>query len=270
MAITTIDGLIAGFKPMYLGFKALTGATVAGRAVSLWGLAGMPGAGSYDTTLNGVTLSSTSAQVPGQIPFDDPVSGNTYLANFWSVGSSTGSVTVCDRLWHNGGITITSTGSQSITSPTWPARDVDGATDGAGVLLGVEVSAQTGAGTPTITVGYTNSAGTSGRTATNIFATAASSLARTFYLIGLQAGDRGVRSVQSIQLSATWTSGTINLVAYCPLLTANSAAPSIAGQVDPLSGGLPRMYDGSVPFLMLRPTSTTTTSILYGYQVAQG
>lgn len=211
MAITTLDGALAGAQPTQVFTKAATGAMVAGRPISTWGLAGFPGAGSYDTTLNGATVSNATA---GAIPFSNPVSGNSYLTRFLAQGTIAGTLMLCDRLWHNGGYTITSTSAQNSTTPTWPARDNNAATNGDGVLLGLEISSATGTGTPTITIAYTNSSGTGSRSATNVDATVATTAARTFHRIGLQAGDIGVRSVQSLTLSATWTSGTMNLVAY--------------------------------------------------------
>lgn len=258
MAISTIDGLVAGFQPPSFFAKAVTGTTVAGRHFSFWGIAGVPGAGAYDTTLNGVTLVNP---VNGQIPFTDPAGGTkSYLANFRGGLSQIGTLFLCDRLWHNGGFTITSNTAQNITSPTWPARDSAGATSGAGVLLAMEISATTGAGTPTITVSYTNSAGVSGRTATNVIATVASSVTNSFYTIGLQAGDVGVQSVQSVTLSATWTSGTMNLVAY--RILAQLEVPIAQGcfASDCVTLGLPQVYTGTCPFLMMLPSTTTTSN----------
>lgn len=276
MAITTVDGALAGMRPPMFFSKGVTATLVAGRPASLWALGGAPGAGSFDSTLNGVTLSSTSALVNGQIPHYDPASGNAYLARFAAKATQAGVVMLMDRLWHNGGFTITSTGSQSITSPTWPSRcptsgtDDTAATTGHGVMLAVEVSAATGAGTPTITVGYTNSANTASRTATNIIATVASSAIGATYFIGLQAGDTGVRSVQSLTLSATWTSGTINLVAYRYLTEVTVPAAFVAGEVDVLTGGRPRIYDGTVPWLVFQPNTTTAANISGVYQETHG
>lgn len=276
MAITTVDGALAGMQPPRFFSKGVTATLVAGRPASLWALGGAPGAGSFNSTLNGVTLSSTSALVNGQIPHYDPASGNAYLARFAAKANQAGVVMLMDRLWHNGGYTITSTGSQSITSPTWPSRcptsgtDDTPATTGHGVYLAVEVSAATGAGTPTITVGYTNSAGTASRTATNIIATVASSAIGATYLIGLQAGDVGVRSVQSLTLSATWTSGTINMVAYRYITEVTVPAAYVAGEVDVLTGGRPRIYDGTVPWLVFQPNTTTAAYISGVYQETHG
>ncbi|OQB12795.1 MAG: hypothetical protein BWY15_02089 [Firmicutes bacterium ADurb.Bin193] len=163
MAITTLDGALAGMQwPRYIA-KNVTGTMVGGRPWSLWALGGNPGAGSFDNTLAGVAL---TAPVNGQIPFTNPVSGNTYLARLQAAASQAGTLLLCDRLWHNGGFTITSNTAQTVNSATWPARDADGATDGNGVILGLEISASAGAAAPTITVSYTNQGGTASRTAT--------------------------------------------------------------------------------------------------------
>lgn len=276
MAITTLDGVIAGMRPPMKIAKAVTATLVAGRPASLWSLAGSPGAGGFDTTLNGVTLSSTSALVNGQIPHYDPVSGNAYLARLQANATQAGTLLLLDRIWHNGGFTITSTAAQNITSPTWPSRcptsgtDDTPSTNGHAVLLAVEVSAATGAGTPTITISYTNQAGTASRSATNIIATVASSAIGATYFIGLQAGDTGVRSVQSLTLSATWTSGTINLVAFRELAALELPGAFIPNAIDAITGGLPRLYNGTVPWLVLVPNTTTASNIQGSYMETHG
>jgi len=270
MAIATLDAALAGAVAPAWFAKAITPTMVAGRPQSLWGLGGNPGAGSFDTTLNGVTLSSTSAQVAGQLPFTDPVSGNTYLARLQGAATIAGTLLLCDRQWHNGGFTITSTTAQTITSPTLPARDKAGTTNGDGVILGLEISAAAGAAAPTITVAYTNSAGTSGRSATNSFATANSPTAGAFFPIGLQAGDTGVRSVQSLTLSASWVSGTMNLVAYRVLAALELPNANTSNAIDALTSGFPRFFNGTVPFLVFIPSTTTASNISGSLVVTQG
>lgn len=270
MSITTLDGALAGMRPPVQFAKATTATLVAGRPASLWSLNGAPGPGSFDTTLNGVALSSSSALVNGQLYHQDPVSGSSYLARFSAAAAQGGKLLLLDRLWHNGGFTITSTSAQSITSPTWPARDANAATAGQGVMLAVEVSAATGAGTPTLTVSYTNQAGTSGRTAANIDATLASSAIGAFYRIGLAAGDTGVQSVQSLTLSATWTSGTINMVAYRLLAELELPSAYVPNALDALTSGFPLIPNGAVPFLVFIPNSATATPVSGSYVETQG
>jgi hypothetical protein len=174
---------------------------------------------------------------------------------------------LCDRIWDNGGIDVTITTAQTISTSVWPARDAVGGTTGVGVLLAVEVSVATGAGTPTLTVSYTNSAGTAGRTGSNIGATAATLALGNTFLISLQAGDLGVRSVQSITLSATWTTGTINLVAFRPL--AGLLLGVNSGSVDCITGGFARLYNGVVPYWLYQ--LNTASSFATGtYVESQG
>jgi hypothetical protein len=261
MAITTLDGAIAGMQwPRYIA-KAATATPVVGRPQCLWQLAGNPGAGAYNTTLNGVILSGSSTQVAGQVNFVDPVSGNTYLARLQASATVAGTLILCDRLWHNGGYTITATTAQALTTPTWPARDAFGATNGDGVLLGLEISAAAGAAAPTITVSYTNQAGTAGHTGVNSFPTANSPTAGAFFPIGLQAGDTGVGAVASVTLSTSWLSGTMNLVAYRPLAALELTAAFVPNAIDAITSGFPRIYNGTVPFFLFIPATASATNI---------
>lgn len=266
MAITTLDGALAGFKPMRPIQKGLTGTLVIGRPFSFWGVAGVPSAGGFDTTLNGVVL---TAPVAGQIPFSNPSGSDlSYVGRFGGQVGQAGTLILCDRIWHNGGFNITSTSPQSITSPSWGNRDSNGSSDGEGVLLGVEISSATGAGTPTITVGYTNSGGTPSRSGVNSVNTVATSAAGTFYPISLASGDLGVRSVQSLTLSATWTSGTMNLVAYRPIVSVDLIGT--AGYVDVITGGMARIFNDSVLFPLFIPSATNTSNLNGAFIVTQG
>lgn len=265
MAITTFDGAAAGVRPPVPIVKAASGSLVGGRPFSYWASAGMPGAGTYDTTAAGAVRTAASA---GALPKGNPASGNAYLYKFMAVvGGQAGVVYLVDRLWQGGGLNATLTTAQTVNSVAWPSRcptsaaDDTPSTNGHGILVGLEVSAATGAGTPTLTLNYTNSAGTAGRTATNVNATTASSPAGTFYQFGLAAGDLGVRSIQSLTLSATWTSGTINLVAYRVLASIPSTGAGVPGQVDWISGGAARIYNDSCLQLLYVPQTTTSTLV---------
>ena len=270
MAITTLDAALAGMKPARYFAKNVTGTMVAGRPWSTWALAGNPGAGAFSASLAGVALDSTSANVNGQIPFSDPVSGNSYLARFQAAATISGTLLLCDRLWHNGGFTINVNTSQTVNSAAFPARDLAGSTNGDGVLLGLEISAACGAAAPTITVGYTNQANASGKTAVNSFPTANSPAAGSFFPIGLAAGDTGVRSVQTLQLSVSWVSGTMNLVAYRVLAALELTGAYIPNAIDAITSGFQQMHNGTVPFLIFIPSTTTTSNISGQMIVTQG
>jgi hypothetical protein len=257
MTITTLDGVIAGLhQPNY--FSKAVATSTAGRMRSLFYAAGNPGPAVASVAgVNGESLTAYA----GQLPFINAGAGSEYLARFaaWC-SSQVGSLLLCDRLWHNSGLSVTSTSLQSITSPAFPARDRDGSTNGADIQIGLEVSTVMGAGTPTITLGYTNSAGTAGRSAVSS-AVGTTMAVGDFVPLPLQAGDVGVRAVESLTLSATMTSGAYSLVAYRVLATLGLGQIGQENAVDFLSAGGPKMYDNTVPFLIFVPGSTTAGTV---------
>ena len=267
MAITTVDGAIAGAKAPQSFIKGVTGTMVVGRAVSTMYLPGVPAPAVAPTPgIDGAVLTSYA----GQLPFANPASGYTYLNALNGMSSAaSGMLYLCDRLWHNSGMSITSTSLQTIAGANIPARDENGLTLGHGVYAGVEVSTVTGAGTPTLTINYMDQDGNTGAIATNTVATVAASVAGTFYQIGLAAGDSGIRKIEGYTQSATWTSGTVHVVLY-RIIAALPLTAGIPGQLDMITGGFPRMYDNSVPFFIFVPGATTTTNLFGNACWSQG
>lgn len=268
MAIATLAGVESGLMLPRQIIKGGLGTQQLGRGRTTWATAGLPAAGSYDNTLNGVAL---TGPVVGQIDLTDPVGGaRTYLAALQAAGNIEGTLMLLDRLWHNGGYTITATTAQLSTTPTWPARDIAGSTNGDGVLLFAELSAGAGAAAPTITCSYTNQAGTPGRTGTNIWATANSPATGSTYLIGLDSGDTGVRSLESVTLSTSWLSGTMNMVAARLIAMLDVRSPAQTSALDAITGAFPRLYDGSVPYLLWFPSATSGVNLSAALSWAQG
>ena len=261
MSITTVDGAIAGMQYPRTFVKTATPTLVAGRPHSLFYLAGMPGAATASSDGAGGAAVTSYA---GQIPFTNPTSGNTYLARLQAqMTVAGGTLILADRLWHNSGLGITTTGQQTVNSATWPARDANGSTDGVGVQIAIEVTGATGSGTPTYTMVYTNSANSGSRNGTGIIAGQSSSAIGAFYMMGLDAGDVGVRSIQTIGWSASMSSGSVSIVAYRELARLELSGANTPNAIDILTGGFPRLYDNTVPFLIIIP-STTTASVVTG------
>lgn len=190
---------------------------------------GFPGAWSVGTPgVNGVatacdvvgTAGTGGALSTGSPVLADPSTGGWYLTRFGLNGALANTYALLDLLWYNTGLTVTTTTAQAITTPAWPARDVNGSTNGEGV--GIALYALTALGNAAAvansTISYTNSDGTAGRTGTFSavvgFQAPATPVIGTWMPFSLQAGDKGVRSVQSVTLATTYTSGTMMLVAY--------------------------------------------------------
>lgn len=272
MAITNMDQLVQGMirYPRVYG-KDTAANEAAGIPHTPWYATGIIGAGAAPGgALNGATF--TGPALVGQIPMPAAVSGQlAYLAR-WSLvhTGGLGHVWLVDRQWGNVPV-VTTTINQPIVSPTWPARDNSGSTNGDGVMLALECSSATGnAGAITnTTVSYTNSAGTAGRTAT-LTSYPATAVAGTFVPLSLQAGDVGVRSVQGIVLGTTYVSGAIHLLAFRLIAeleapTANIGAPKSFTQLN-----LPYVPDTSVLQLVYWPTGTTVGTVSGSLAFAQG
>ena len=270
MAITTLAGVQSGQQWTRQFHKQSAASLTANALYSSWKWAGYPDAGTQDYTTNdGITLSSSSTPVLGQVDYRDPVSGNSYLARLQaSIQNNNaaygGILFLCDRLWQCGkdhagtawdaGAAINS----NITSPTWPARDNNGSTNGEGVLLGIEIgtSKTFNAGAATITITYTNSAGTGSRTggSARTIPTSGNAAVGYFIPITLQAGDVGVRSVQNFTTSGALFNATSNstaqLVAYRVIAAVDIQQSGYTGAIDALTSGFPTMSNGTVPFFL--------------------
>jgi hypothetical protein len=268
VAITSLDQVIAGCQPPEHFLRTTAGLEGAGIKHSLFYNTGRPGQGSANAAgLAGAALTS----VAGQIPRANPASGNAYLARLSVASSNAGTLLLADRLWHNSGIAVATTTAQTVNSVTWPARDAQGATNGEGVMVALEVSASTtnaGAITNTV-ISYTNSAGVAGRTA-SLPSAPATALLGTFLPFTLAAGDTGVRSIQSITLGTSYVSGTIHLVAYRLLSTIGVPVANVEFSVDAVTAGFPRLYNNTVPFLIWLPAVSTATTLTGQYIETHG
>lgn len=99
-----------------------------------------------------------------------------------------------------------------------PSADTGSVVDCQGVQIFLEVAATLGAVTPTVVFTYTNQSGTGGRVTTSCAPGAVTQgcLQAGGFFIPLQAGDTGVRSVESMAVTGT-TTGNITLVFAKPI-----------------------------------------------------
>lgn len=172
---------------------------------------------------------------------------------------------------------VTSTSVQSFTGQAaWPRY-----ADGNGVQAFLVPSIVMGAGTPTFRLGYTNTASTAGRLtpASPVLPTSTASAivgsvpysgtgaGKVGPFLPLQTGDSGILSVQSIQLSATHTSGCLNLVIAKPLLTLPVTTVGVAAERDLVNQlpSMPCIYDGAnLQWMMYAGAATPANSAIYG------
>lgn len=270
MAISTMDQLIAGLLAPVAAFKTSATAEAAGELWSPFYTAGYPGAAAAPSPgVNGAALTSYT----GALDFPAAVSGsNIYLAGVDACqGGNVGEIWICDRLWHNSGLTVTTTGAQAITTPTFPSRDASGSTTGAGLMLGIEVStATTNAGAITnMTASYTDDSGNTGNTAT-VTSFPATAVAGHFSVFNLAAGDRGLRAVASVSFGTSLVTGAVHLVVFRVLARIPVPTANVGTRLDAIQLGMPRMYDSSVPFLLYRASGTALGTVTTTLSYAQG
>lgn len=269
MAITSMDLAIAGARSPDNFIKVGGTMEAAGVLHSYFYTSGSPGAAVAPTPGLAGTALTTYA---GQLPFANPgAGGESRLMKLACTANVVGTLILVDRLWHNSGLVVTTTTAQTVNSAAWPARDEYGLTDGEDIMIGIEVStATTNASAVTnTTMSYTNSANTSGKTAT-ITSFPATAAAGTFVPFQLAAGDEGVRSVQSVTLGTSYGAGTIHLVAYRILAQVPITTANVGNFVDIISGGAVKLYDNTVPQLLWLPSATTATTITGQFIVTQG
>lgn len=227
--------------------------------------AGFPGAWSPGTPgINGRVTDGTTSGDFGSIPIKNPATGSNYLTELTMGASVNHSHMFFDVLWVNSGIVVTTTTAQSITTPTLPARDVNGTTNGEGCMIAMlTTTANTNAAViSNSTVSYTNSDGTSGRTAT-LTAIAGSQIPATpvvgtIVWFNLQAGDRGVRSIESITLGTSLGAGAVSLMICRDLANIGTSLVNVQFTRKLSEPGV-RLYNGTCMLHCVLASATTAT-----------
>jgi hypothetical protein len=152
-------------------------------------------------------------------------------------------------------------------------------TDGVGVqMMAVSVASGTGL-SPRFTVNYTNSDGVSGRTSNLVTLSAATAngsilschhdLSTTIgntSFIGLQEGDTGVRSVQSVTFPGITDVGLFALVLVKPLMTSTlyETASPIETELLVHSSTLPKIYDDAYLNLIICAAASVSGFQFFG------
>lgn len=200
--------------------------TVANNWSTTYRSAGLPSAGTYTNIPGGAAHNQSSA---GALRLESP--GASYEKYLLSLGvnflTGTNIVMLIDLLVAAANISTTSIVSQTINS-TAQTRTYDptgSAALGVGVMMTFDITAALSTTASNLTVNsYTNSAGTAAQT-TAAQALLVSGIVQRLTPVGqgpivtLAAGDYGVRSVETLILSASMTgTGTLALNLYYPLV----------------------------------------------------
>jgi len=263
MAISSTDQLVsalgqaqripfgrdASYAPTTLAFTNMIDST----GGALW--KGIPGVGVDAGFPNLATTLVTSASANcGVIPFTDPGVGNLlYLAQAHVQAARPGTLLIFDRIASWRTISNGANGGMSGTLAVPNGPDPRNYSGGRGVELWAELMAAAG-GSVTLTPTYTNAEGTSGRVGPGLTIPSGAQN-RTMWRFGLAAGDRGVRSVQSINSSGTALGNNV----LVSLVRQIAAVPvGVSGQLfDFASLGLPNIPASAGLSLAFAPADTS-------------
>jgi hypothetical protein len=250
MSIGSVDDYIISNKQRAVMTKTATRTAVAGQAISVFDLAGQPGAGVLAATnaTSGVIPTDADIGYPTLLSYVDGASG--YLTRLAFSSTVACRLSIYDRVFLAGAFpfnaAVTLTGQPAITRG--PGRNVE---------LWIEwVTASTG--NPVITVTYTNELGVAGRT-TGAFALGAAQIVGRCTQMPLQAGDNGVTKIETVTCTGA-TAGTFNMMLLRSFLADGVRVRSAndGDTLDMLSTGLQNIYDDCALYLMVTPDSTNS------------
>ena len=284
MAIQSIDNLIssisAGQSTRYDWNKVSTVAATLGGSFDMSGQAAAPVANAWaGTALNWVTCTETTGN--GTQIFGMPHGGNVspsvkHLLNMnaWGTAATAvpGTLTLVDMQGYYPGLSNNSAVAQTLVgTPTLRY------TNGEGVRAYMVQTATGGAGAQNFNMSYTNQAGTAGRTMPATVACTASSVVSRINHSGVAAnnygpflplasGDTGIRSIQTVTLSAA-TTGTFAMVLARPLASITLSVAGLMTEKDLLNQipSLPVIKDGAcLTWIWNAGAATATATTLAG------
>lgn len=274
MAIANMDQLVAAMtssSAQNLPWNKSSAASEgAGTYFDHFAVAGIPAAGATpaDASTGGTSYTSASQ---GGLAFTAPSGSDiSYLLSISVSSTQQGSIYLYDRLWACSGLATGAGATTTITGMSNITRYNSGVGCEIWYVCLTAPSAQTA--NMTLTVSYTNSDGVSGRSGTVVLSGGfPPPTAGQCYPFSLQAGDKGVRSVQSVtNTSGSFTGGTHGLFVAKRLVCAHSAITTNGMLVDGLKLGLPQI-DSSACLTFLSVCSTTVTGFWAGnINIVQG
>lgn len=268
MPITTMDTLVAGLTAgQKFGFVKASVTAVAGSLYSLWRATGQPAQGAIPGAAAIPTDALLGAFTEGYVNPTSPALG--YLAQVSVCASNAETFSFYDRLSHMGGLNGTLTTAQTV-SCTLPSTR--GGTAGNGYSESVEWFLEcytaTGATSVTATITYTNEAGTGSRT-TTVTVPANWPASRLLPILPAN-GDKWIRSVESVQLSATTgTAGSFGVTAGRRLVDVAIPVANIGQVANFLPLGLPQIFDDACLWGVVQCTTTSTGQINGTFTIAR-
>lgn len=273
-----VDGINAGRIRTFSWRKTVTPTTLPGGWLDMSVLPGSPPPQFYATTpLSAATMTG----VPGTdgLPYGGNVGGANKRFIHQMLNCSPNGIAACplllvDMLMYypfcDQGTTDIQTMTNNVTLPRY--------TTGEGVMIMPVLIFPQSVLSDTMTVTYTNSDGVAGRVtalaACNdmtylggvLTSTTTTSLGKRGPFLSLQGADKGVRSIQSVQMTNGTDVGIFTLVLVCPLVETQirelTAPVEFTGLMD--RGYMAEFYDGAYLNIIAQPSQNLAGTTMFG------
>ena len=271
MTITTRDQLIDALgnnSSRLVIYKASISNAAAGQFHSLWRATGQPGQAAIPAA-----AAVCNNALTGALNFAQQTSPATTYGTWANAMCSNNATTleIHDRLMHMGGLSGTSTGSQTVNldiNANLASNNLDarkGDANFSDVQWWMEWYTDTGGTAVTATVGVTYNDGTTGTLSVALAATRRASLMIPLNgFIPAAAAGKYIRDIDTVQLSATTGSaGSFGFTATRPRMTMPLSLANKMETFDWAALGLPEIFNSSC-LMILQVASTTTTGTVRG------
>lgn len=261
MAILTEDGYLAASKQIIPMVKTVARTSIALAATQMIDIAGIPGAGVLPgtSTTAGVVPTSSTAGCPIINAFGGSNTG--YLTRVEFSNTVLARLSLYDMLFKAGAYGFAGGTTSLAAQPSYLTRTPDGAGNGCEIWFEVSTAFLTGTAWQ-VQVTYTNQAGVAGRsTIISTALPAASLIVGRKILLALQAGDSGVRTIESVIVTnggTAMTAGNFNILVQRPLWGNRVAVVNGGGIDDIFKTGMPIVYATSALLSDIQADSTTT------------
>jgi hypothetical protein len=247
------DQLTAGMRPAAADFFKISSLTKGtGTYADFFLMFGYPGPLTVFPTLAGAQCNRNTI---GAIPFENaPAGKECWLTGLQAMGALANSYALYDRLVHYGGGNGGSTAVQNLGPVPLPRY-----TNGEGVIAFIEFYNATGNTLSNLTVNYTDTTDVARQ---SIVTMPQTPVFAQIVPVQIAGGIRGIKSVQSIQLSNnTGVVGNFGITLLRRLT--KFAVPAAGGGVnlDWLALGMPKIFDDACLSLM-GISNTTVTGVL--------
>jgi hypothetical protein len=232
MAFADFDAYVDALRLNRAADFQTSGITAAVRSMAMWrSLLPAPAIPTASVALN-KTSDNSIGPIPGATSGKIQILGGRFNTS----GTAGATAVAIDLLNVSGGLSGTVTTEQTTNLPT---AALTRHTGGDGVMIGLVIYTAIGSTGTTISVRYTNQAGTANRvsTVTSFGGTGFREAARLIQ-IPLAAGDTGVRSVEGVTLTATTgTLGNFGVCLFKPLMTFSLDSTTGTIPIDAVSSG---------------------------------